>query len=250
MTSRWISLLSCCAFVLTSGGATADEQSDARAIVNKAIEFAGGREVLARYEKPFVCLQNGTALGGNAPQAFQRKVTTFFPDRWRSDQTGNAAMTFVVSGEKGWTKSRGPGKGGLGPVRVQEMAYLGAKAASERVYAQWLTTLLPLDDEAFHLSTSDEIMIDNRPAVGVIVSHQDRPDVRLYFDKETFALVKSTRKVNDVPFEEFYDDYAELDGLVYSKKIVQFANGKKLTEMQTTELKFLDSVEQSAFEQP
>ena len=250
MIARWVAVLSSCAFGLASGRATADEPSDARAIVNQAIEFAGGREALARYRKPFVCQQDGTAIGGKGPEAFQRKVTTHFPDKWRSDQTGNAAMTIVINGDKGWSKSRAPGRGAPGPFRLQEMNPAQAKAASERVYAQWLTTLLPLDDEAFHLSTVEEITIDNRPAVGVDVSHQDRPNVQLYFDKDTFALVKLARKVNELPFEEFYDDYAELDGLVYPKKTVHFGNGKKLTEIKTTEMKFLDSVEEGTFEQP
>lgn len=122
--------------------------------------------------------------------------------------------------------------------------------ARERLYAQWLTTLLPLDDKVFRMALVPEITIDNRPAAGVNIAHDDRPDVQLYFDKETFAPVKLARKVNDRSYEEFYDDYAELDGLIYAKKTVQYGNGQKIAEIQTTELKFLDAVEDGTFEQP
>jgi hypothetical protein len=84
----------------------------------------------------------------------------------------------------------------------------------------------------------------------VNIARQDRPDVQLYFDKETFALVKLARKVIGVPSEEFYDDYADLDGLVYPKKAVLYGNGNKLYEMQITELKFLDAAEKGAFDKP
>lgn len=252
MMARISAPLACLGLIMLSRApAMADEQAEARAIIDKAIEFAGGRDALARYSKPFVCMQEGTAMGGNGASAFKRKVTTHFPDKWRSDQTGDAgAMAFALNGEKGWNKTRGPGIGAPGPLKVQQMNEAQVKGARERVYAQWLTTLLPLDDEVFHLSKSEEITIDKRAAVGVTISREGRPDIQLYFDKETYAPVKLARKMNGLPYEEFYDDYAELDGLVYPKKTVVYGNGQKLFEAQTTDLKFLDKVEESTFDQP
>jgi hypothetical protein len=109
---------------------------------------------------------------------------------------------------------------------------------------------LPLDDGEFQLTPLDEIVLDERSAVGVKVSHHDRPDVRLYFDKEAMTLVRLSREVGGRSLEFTYDDFAELDGLVYPKKIVHSVNGKKSVEMETTEFKFLDEVDETIFEEP
>jgi hypothetical protein len=124
------------------------------------------------------------------------------------------------------------------------------RGQQDLLYARWLATLLPLDDAEFQLTQLDEIMLDERPAVGVKVAHKDRPDVRLYFDKDAMTLVKLAREFNGRLFEETYDDFAELDGLVYPRKIVQYALGNKFTEMETTEFRFLDEVDEAIFEKP
>jgi hypothetical protein len=171
MTARWAVLVSCCAVALAGGRAAADERAEARAIIDQAIEFAGGREALARYERPFVCLREGTATGGNGPEAFKMKVLTHLPDKLRTDQTSSGGRKFnlVFNGEKGWNKSSGlpPGVRTFGPPKVgaQEMNAVQITNTRERLYGQWLSALLPLDDEAFQLSKAAEITIDNRPAV-------------------------------------------------------------------------------------
>lgn len=251
------------AIVLAAGAASADEQADARVIVDKAIDFAGGREALARYEQPFVRQIDASVIGANGPEPAQIKQTTWLPDGLRSEQTTtrkseqgqNLSSTYLIvfDGNKGWTRYEPPpGTRLLNPANAgtQEMSAVGTRVQREQLYAQRLTTLLPLDDKAFHLSTVAEIVVDGRAAAGVNIAHEDRPDVQLYFDKETFAPVKLSAKVNDRDFEQFYDDYGDLDGLVYPRKIVTFGAGKKLVEMRITELKFVDAVDDDTFDKP
>jgi hypothetical protein len=229
--------------------ANADDRVDARAIIDRVIDFAGGRDALARYEKPFVRFVKATAVGGRGPEESEMTITTLFPDKYRTHQTTKKGgiLELIFNGGKGWNKGTAPGGG----VRTNQMKETPLRATRERLYGQWLSTLLPLDDGAFHLSTVvEQTVIDGRPAVGVNVAHEDRPDVQLYFDKETFALVKLARKMGDQVFEEYYDDYADLDGLVYPKKEVHHRNGAKTSELQTTELKFLDAVEDKVFQEP
>lgn len=237
-----------CLALLVPHPVNADEQPDARAIIDSAIKFAGGREALACYEKPFVRSVKATAKGGRGPEEYEIKTTTLFPDKYRTYQTGAKGGVFelVLNGEKGWHKSTAPG----GAVRRNEMIDIPLRAQRERLYAEWLSTLLPLDDEDFRLSMVKEIVIDGRPAVEVNISCDERSDVQLYFDRETFAPVKVAFKVGDRVYEKYYDDYAELDGLVYPKKETNYVNGNKVLEMQTSELKFLDSVEDKTFQEP
>lgn len=230
----------------------ATEEADptaARKIIDQAIEAAGGREALKRYEKPFYMVQKGKALGGTGWDEFAIKVTTWLPEKDSRDQESTSNGKKRVSGsrfngEKGWQigySSRGG---------ATEMTAMAIELTRERLYFDWVNTLLPLDDAEFRLTVLDEIMVDGRPAVGVKVSRMNQKDVRLYFDKDAMTLVKQVIDYNGRLSERYYDDFAELDGLVYPKKLVHHVNGSKVIEMETTEFEFLDEVDSAIFEKP
>lgn len=255
MAVRVVAFWACLAFVSMCGDARADEPVTATIIVERAIEAAGGRDALARYKHPFRRVSEGTLPGRNGPTAFEIKVTALLPDKLRTDQKmpGGEKFSIVFDGDKGWHSSSGAAGGRtFSPPKVgpQALDDGGIKRTRDMLYGQWLTTLLPLVDDAVKLTKLDDLLIDGRPALGLNVSRQDRPDVQLYFDKETFALVKLARKANDRSYEEYYHNYGELDGLKYPRVVEQHFNGKKAIEMQTKELTFLDEVEQGTFDQP
>ena len=237
------------AYFVTAASAEEAESAAARKIIDRAIEAAGGREALKRYEKPFYVVRKGKALGGTGWVDFTIKVTTWLPEKASSDQQS------IINGKKRESGSRFNGEKGwqIGsslPGQTTEINAEAVKLKRDFLYGEWVSTLLPLSDPQFELTSLDEIMLDGRPAVGVKISREDRPDVRLYFDKDAMTLVKLSREFNDRLFEETYDDFTELDGLVYPKKIVQYMIGNKHTEMETTEFKFLDEVDEAIFEKP
>jgi hypothetical protein len=196
---RRVVWLVCLALFQVFHPAHADERIDARAIIDRAIEFAGGRDALGRYEKPFVRSATATAMGKMGPEESEMTITTLFPNKYRTHQIpqrGGISET-VFNGENGWGESVIPRLG----VRKNTMNDVTLRLTRERLYGEWLNTLLPIDDDASRLSTVEDIAIDGRPAVGVNIAHKDRPDVQLHFDKETFALVKLARKMEDRVFE-------------------------------------------------
>jgi len=231
------------AWLVAGAAAEEAESAAARKIIDRAIEAAGGREALKRYEKPFQLERKGKSfVGGDID--FTLRSTTWLPDKLRTEEELNrngqkTSLGVRINGEKGFylPANRELDGRGLGNIR-------------ELLYGYWLATLLPLDDPQFELTALDEVMLEGRSAVGVKISCKERPDVRLYFDKEAMTLVKLARQFNDRLFEERYDDFAELEGLVYPKKIVQYANGNKFVEMETIGFKFLDKVDDAIFEQP
>jgi hypothetical protein len=233
-----------------AGAAAEEAESEAaRKIIDRAIEAAGGREALKRYEKPFYMVRKGKALGGTGWGEFTIKVTTWLPEKDSIDQesTFNGKTKSLGSrfnGEKGWQigySSRGG---------TTEMNAMAVESTRTRLYFDWVNTLLPLDDAQFRLTLLDEIMVDERPAVGVKVSRMNQKDVELYFDKDAMTLVKQVIDYNGRLSERYYDDFAELDGLVYPKKLVHYVTGNKVTEMETTEFKFLDEADEAIFEKP
>ena len=110
MAARRVTVFACLALLPAQSQVIADEPGEARAIVDRAIEAAGGRAALARYKKPFVRVAEGTAEGGKGDETFKIKITTQLPDKLRTDQTSNNGRTFqiVFNGKKGWNKSAGP----------------------------------------------------------------------------------------------------------------------------------------------
>jgi hypothetical protein len=245
MNARWCVLTVVVAVISGAPVAVADEPDSAaaRKIIDRAIEAAGGREALKRYEKPFQLERKGKSfVGGDID--FALRSTTWLPDKLRTEEELNRngqkiSLGVRFNGEKGF----------LLPAK-REMQERGLGYIRELLYSYWLATLLPLDDPQFKLTPLDEILLDGRAAIGVKITCENRPDVRLYFDKDAMTLVKLAREFNGRLFEETYDDFAELDGLVYPKKIVQYMIGNKRTEMETTEFRFLDEVDEAIFEKP
>lgn len=231
------------AWFVAGAAAEEAESAAARKIIDRAIEAAGGREALKRYEKPFQLERKGKSfVGGDVD--FTLTSTTWLPDKIRTDQES------IRNGQKTSFGIRFNGEKGFLLPAKREMQELGLRNMRDLLYSYRLATFLPLDDPQFKLAALDEIMLDGRAAIGVKVSCEDRPDVRLYFDKDAMTLVKLVREFNGNLSEQVYDDFAELDGLVYPKKVVQYSDGKKITEMETTEFKFLDKVDDAIFEQP
>lgn len=235
----------CC---VADAAAQESDSAAARKIIDQAIEAAGGRKSLKRYENPFYMKRQGKALGGTGWEDFTIKVTTWLPEKISIEQesTVNGKKRQLGSrfnGEKGWQIGYSRGL-----ATEMNSAQIQLKRAT--LYFDWVNTLLPLDDAEFRLTALDEIMLDGRAAVGVKVSRMNQMDVKLYFDKEAKTLVKQVIDYNGRLSERTYDDFAELDGLVYSKKLVQHVSGKVVTEMETTEFKFLDEVDEELFEEP
>jgi hypothetical protein len=258
-----------------SAVAGAQQSDEALAIIDKAIEAAGGREALARYERPFYVERTGKFFIPDRATATAEEVfkeTTWFPDKQRTERqttsfgkTATSVMAF--NGNEVKATSHLPTAAAAKPPPPKDAAapklpgrVAGATAGNAdpralaesirlRLYVARVRTLLPLADDAFGLATMTDVTIDGRPAVGVEVSHKDHPSIRLYFDKEMTVLVKSSYEGGGMEMAEIYDDFAELDGLVYPKKISQYMRGRRFRDLVTTEFKFLDDVPAKTFDE-
>src|SRR5262249_25464834 len=122
-------------------------------------------------------------------------------------------------------------------------------------HAARMPVLLPgLADKAYTPTILAETKVGTRPALGVLLSHKDRKDVSLYFDKETGLLLKSEVRLTDpsskeVTFEFLYSDYKDFDGVKLCGKITFKVDDKDFT-MEVNEIKPLEKVEASQFEKP
>jgi RNA polymerase sigma factor (sigma-70 family) len=226
--------------------------AEARAIIARAMEAQGGETNLARQK---IVRQKGTyrrfidVTEGKAMVSWEQ--ITQQPDRLKNVQKGEidgrkVSMTVVLKGEKGWARMDG---------QVEEMDEKAIAGLKDELYADAVSSLLPLKGKDYRLAVLAETKVAGRPAVGVQVVAKGRPDVKLYFDKESGLLVKRERRVDDgaggqVTQEELFSDYKEADKVKLPRKLVTFVDGKKIAEGSITEVQFLDKVEDKEFDRP
>ena len=238
--------------VLVGGAARADEQVDARAIIDKAIKAAGGEENLAKY-KAETFKGKGKYYGMGAGMDYTGDWAVQHPDKMRLQievAVGDMKFTFVrvVNGDKVWSKT------GDNAVEVDDKDQVNE--AKEGGYVGSVTDLLPLKDKEFQFALLGESEVDGTKVVGIKVSHKGHRDVELYFDKAKGLLVKSATTVKDdmtgqeARQEVFYSDYKELSGTQRPMKVVINRDGKSFVDMEVTERQLHEKLDDSVFGKP
>jgi hypothetical protein len=223
----------------------ADDRADALAVVDEAIKAHGGPDALAK-------AQSYTRTGSGTVSLFDKEIaitseqTVSLPNRQRFaiEIDKKTRIVAVLNGDKGWESVGGP---------ATEMAAARVKELAEEAYVLWLTTLTPLKKGDITLKPLPEKKVNTKPAVGLGVAGKGRPDVRLYFDKESHLLVKAEREAVEggvkVDKEYFFGDYKEVDGVKLPTKLTEAVNGKKFSEITLVVYK-LHKPDDAAFGKP
>jgi hypothetical protein len=227
--------------------AKADDVDQARAIIDKAIKAVGGEDKIAKF-KTHTWKNKGTYYGVGDGVPYTAIYAVSWPDKSRFEVEGGF-ITAAVDGDKGWMQAMG---GEVHEFTKEEMV-----EQKEVQHQGYVTTLLPLKDKAYTLSPLGETKIADKPAVGVKVSHKDRRDVNLYFDKDSGLLLKSEAKVKvpeegnkEVSQETLYDDYQQVEGAWVAMKIVVFREGKKYVEGENFDIRIVDKLDEKLFAKP
>jgi outer membrane lipoprotein-sorting protein len=237
-------------FLVLAGALRADDQADARAILDKAARAMGGEEKLAKFTAgtvkcKIVHEQNGqqfTIVGEGAWQGHDKM-------RLGGDLTagGNSGrVLMVINGNMGWAQ-----KGG----QTQDAPEGLVTSFKQAFYAIRMPQFLPsLKDKAYTLAPLGEQKIEDREAVGLTIGHKDHQDVRLHFDKETGLPIKSETRMTDPVGKEFaveffYSDYKDTDGGKQPMKITLKADGNEFV-VELSEIQPKDKVDDSEFAKP
>ena len=221
--------------ILVLGGASvirSGEEGDGRALVDKAIKAAGGADKLAKHQSG-TFKGKGTYYGMGDGLPYAGSYAFQWPDKFRMEIEG--VFTIVLNGDKGWIK-----EGDQTKDMTKEQ--LALQLVDQK--AGWMTTLLPLQNKAFQIKAIGEAKVGQHEALVVKVTRKDYPEVKLYFDKKTGLLVKSTfqtkspeQKFKEVTQDIYYYQYRDVDGAKLPTKVVINRDGRLFVEEEVSDYK-------------
>lgn len=229
--------------------ARADDQADLQKLLDQAIKAHGGADKLDKHQAAVMKLQGKFyGMGEGIPFEGEWKVQGL--NQFRNEITVEVMgmkipIVIVLDGDKGWVQAMG---------NTQDMDKDKIAESKEDLYAGWVTRLVPLKGKGFTLSALGEAKVGDRPAVGIKVVHAGRPDINLFFDKETHLLLKSERRAREegkeFTQETLYQDYKPVEGVQQPHKAIIQRDGKKHVEAEVTEYKAVEKLEDSTFAKP
>lgn len=209
------------------------EDAAARDIIDKAIKAHGGADKLSQFKVVSAKWAGKHKVENVFFWNAVRVVTYQMPDKIRYDfevENPNGvkfAFSRVVNGKQGW---QGLARG-TRDLKEAEVAHI-----VEEVYAHWLASMVPLKDKGFEFSLFGEAVVDGKEAVGVLVSCKGRPDVNLFFDKQTGLVIKSERRATDpatnveYTAESIYRDHKAFQGVMWPTNRLDRRDGMDLEE--------------------
>jgi hypothetical protein len=183
------------------------QEAEARALIEKALKAQGGlqkfRKGLASYRKSkgAFLTEDYTFTGESYSEPGNRHRLVLRGTRKGTPST----RMLVLNGDQGWISF----DGGTYDLDAALLDRLHKAIYTDRVCG--LVTLLK--DKGYTLSRLGEAPVKDRPALGVKVQSEGKPDVLLYFDKKSGLLVKSSNRVKDVNLDRevtqeiYYLDY-------------------------------------------
>lgn len=237
------------ALALQNVGAADDAPS--RSLVEKAIEAHGGEKLLTKFKGATSKLKGTIQINGAAveftgelasQEAVQQRINISFVLDGQS-----ISFVSVRNRDQGWLKINND---------TIEMSAEQLAEAKEQAYSGWVATLVPLKDPAFTLAPFGEIEIAGRKAAGVNVAREGHRPINLFFDKETSRLLRTESRVKDdttgqeVTEEATYSEYKMIEGTQQPTKLVIKRDGKPHAEVEVTEFKPFEKLDDSTFARP
>ena len=171
--------------------AAARAEEAPRAVIERAVQALGGEAALKHQAAARMKVKGKFVLSGGADarQEFPLEGESLSEAGRRSrldlrlNVWGNKVEAVIVhDGANSWHSTYG---------RVRDFGADERKSMGLSSYADRVTNLLPLlTDKGFTLAPLAGETVEGKPTAGVRVSAKDRPDMRLYFDKDSGLLVK------------------------------------------------------------
>jgi hypothetical protein len=242
----------CVVAAVLGGGARGDEETEVRAVLDRAITAHGGAEKLARYTAATMKirgrLHNGqgatcdfTGVTAAAPRKLRVEIYLTVPGR-------ELKSVQVLNGGQGWVARNGQ----VRPLSKEEL-----DEEQEHFYAGVVSHLVALRDKRYRMTALGEGGVYGREAVGLRVSRRGRRDVNLYFDKATGLLLRTECLVKDLEsdgrelvVETLYEAYEPVDGVQVAHRFTIRRDGRLYVQSEAVEVKVAEKLDDRLFARP
>jgi hypothetical protein len=232
---------------LVSGSVVWGEER-AALVLDKAIKALGGEERLRNVEA-----FSWKAKWHRGGTIYESQVTIQGLDHWRHEiRKDSFHVLQVVSGDKGWSRSRGVTRKISGQIGdVYELAVY-----KHHVYLDAISvTLVPIKTEGFKYQAADDEKVGDKPASVLKITGPDREEFMLFFDKVSGLPGKEVEKYPDtyghpVVKETTFAEYKEFGGIKKATRLEFKTNGQTDHVLELTEFKILDKVVPDTFSEP
>ena len=226
--------------------------AEAKVIVEKAIEAQGGKEALEKYKASSSKVKGEMALFG-VQIPFTGDVVSMQPDKVFSQidasmQGQQITVVQIVNGDKLKQTMNGM------PSPMEDAQKKEMKQLPLMLEVSSLTPLLKGDK--FTVKAEKDEKVGDVDASVILVTGKDLKDVRMFFDKKTGLVLKTTRKglglgagadMVEVTEETMVSEWKTIDGVKMPSKSVVSHDGKKFMTMEMTEMKLMDKADPKKF---
>jgi len=244
--------VACAAAVLILAPAARADDKDARAIIEKAIKANGGADKIDKV-KAVVVKGKGTVHVMAMDLDFTSVNSSQDADKMRVEVDVTVmGMDFktvqIFNKDKAWSGVNGT---------FTELPKEAVEEFQEKMHGSRVGRLTPLlKDKEFKLSALGESKVGGKEAVGVRVEYKGKRDINVYFDKKTSLMLKTETREKDlqsgmeVNSETFMEEYKDKDGLPVPHKITVKRDDKPFVELEVTDYKAEDKLDDSLFAKP
>lgn len=233
-----------CLIIIANVGWTGDDK-EARSLINKSIAAAGGEKALEKH-KAATLKEQGTYYGMGDGLPYSGNYAYQHPAQFRMEILN--VFTQVFDTDKGWVSAGGD---------VKEMTKEQVAVQKLEQQVRHMTSLLPLRDKEFMLTTLPDAKVDKQEARVVKASRKGWPDVKLFFDKANSNLIKVEYKTiaedlgnKEVTMDVTMSNFKEVDGAKVAYKRIVNREGKLFVEAEITEFNPVGKLDAKVFAKP
>ena len=245
-------LIGTAAVVLTLvAAAHADDQADAKAILDAAMKAQGGEALLRKFTAVHSKTKGNWHDGDKKiPVSYE----SFFDGSDKSrilsfDEDNKLTNIDVTIGKAGWEKN--------GDQETETLSGDKLNSVLDNSYVNWVTMLFPLKEKEYNLSVLDETEFGGRKAVGILVKNEKHDPIKLFFDKENHLLVMCQQKYKNIDDGKVYDqesilsDYRDVQGMKQPFKFEVLWDKATVFDVVVTEYKLYDKpLDEKLFTKP
>ncbi len=224
-----------------------------KAVIEKAIKAHGGEANLTKYQAAKFDIKGKLSIMGTEI-SFTGTSSYMLPDKFREEiKVDVMGQEFTITqgsdGKNAWSLANGAAR----ELKDQEIEHL-----KDQAFENYVDSIVPLlKDKDITLRLVGDEMVNEKPAIAILVKAKGHKDRTLSFDKESGLLVKSASKMLkpdmegvEVDGETFFTDFKDVDGVKVAMKQRVKQEGKDFLEAELSNYKLLEKIDSDKFSKP